>query len=55
VNLFCYGQLESEYGSGQYMKDLEEAVKDNPAVVLSRIADRTAIMQSIRDFLGRGK
>lgn len=55
VNLFCYGQVESEYGSGQYMKDLEEAVKDNPAVVLSRIADRTAIMQSIRDFLGRGK
>lgn len=55
VNLFCYGQVESEYGSGQYIGDLETSFKDDPTVVLSRIPDRTAIMQSIREFLGRGK
>lgn len=49
MNLFCYGQVESEYGSGQYIGDLETSFKDNPTVVLSRIPDRTAIMQSIRD------
>jgi uncharacterized protein len=55
LNLFCYGQVESEYGSGQYIGDLREALGENPTVVLSRIPDRTAIMESIREFLGRGK
>jgi uncharacterized sporulation protein YeaH/YhbH (DUF444 family) len=24
VNLFCYGQVESPYGSGQFLKDLDD-------------------------------
>jgi uncharacterized sporulation protein YeaH/YhbH (DUF444 family) len=55
VNLFCYGQVESEYGSGQFIGDLREAFPDDPKVVLSKIPDRTAIMDSIRTFLGRGR
>jgi hypothetical protein len=55
INLFAYGQVESEYGSGQFIGDLREAWGDDERVVLSRIPDRTAILQSIKDFLGRGR
>lgn len=55
VNLFCYGQVDSEYGSGQYYNDLRAAWPDDERVVLSRIPDRDAIMGSIRDFLGKGR
>ena len=27
VNLFCYGQVESPYGSGQFIKDLERTLR----------------------------
>ncbi|RZA00421.1 MAG: DUF444 family protein, partial [Proteobacteria bacterium] len=27
INLFCYGQVESRYGSGQFLKDLHEQYK----------------------------
>lgn len=55
VNLFCYGQVESEYGSGQFMGDLRDAYEKDERVVLSRIADRSAIMQSIKEFMGKGR
>ena len=56
VNMFCYGQVESPYGSGQFIKDLREAFPD-PAenkVITSEIKDKEAIYASIRDFLGQG-
>ncbi|MBI5544026.1 MAG: DUF444 family protein [Deltaproteobacteria bacterium] len=55
ANLFCYGQVESPYGSGQFIKDLRETFGDAENVALSEIADKDAIYQSIKDFLGRGK
>lgn len=55
VNAFCYGQVESEYGSGQFMNDLQEAFGDEEAVILSHIADKDAVMASIKTFLGRGR
>jgi uncharacterized sporulation protein YeaH/YhbH (DUF444 family) len=55
VNQFAYGQVESPYGSGQFIKDLRESVGDTDKVALSEIADKDAIYQSIKDFLGRGK
>ncbi len=55
VNLYCYGQVESEYGSGQFIGDLKESVAGDERVVLSRIPDRDAIMQSIKEFLGKGR
>jgi uncharacterized protein len=55
VNQFAYGQVESPYGSGQFIKDLRETVGDEQNVALSEIADKDAIYQSIKDFLGKGR
>ncbi len=55
VNLFCYGQVESPYGSGQFVKDLRETVGGHENVSLSEIADKDAIYASIKTFLGKGK
>jgi uncharacterized protein len=55
VNLFCYGQVESPYGSGQFIKDLKESVGSRENVSLSEIADKDAIYPSIKAFLGTGK
>lgn len=54
-NVFCYGQVESEYGSGQFLKDLEERLPNDPSVMTSRIPNREAILDSIKAFLGKGK
>ena len=55
VNLFCYGQVESPYGSGQFIKDLEKEFGDSDMLVTSQIKDRDAIYDSIRRFLGKGR
>jgi uncharacterized protein len=55
VNQFAYGQVESPYGSGQFIKDLREAFGEDDRVALSEIADKDAIYSSIKDFLGRGR
>ena len=55
VNLFCYGQVESPYGSGQFIKDLREQIGEQTNVALSEIADKDAIYTSIKDFLGKGR
>lgn len=54
VNLFCYGQVESPYGSGQFFYDLEDHLKEKENLVLSKIANKDAIYDSIKQFLGRG-
>jgi hypothetical protein len=54
-NLFCYGQVESPYGTGQFLVDLREAFKDEDKVVLSQIENKEAIYTSIKEFLGKGK
>ena len=54
-NMFCYGQVESPYGSGQFIKDLREHFRDDERVVTSEIRDRDAIVGCIKDFLGKGK
>ncbi len=55
VNLFCYGQVESPYGSGQFVKDLREHLQAHDNVALSEIADKEAIYGSIRAFLAKGR
>ena len=56
ANLFCYGQVESPYGSGEYIRALEAAFGgDHEKVVLSEIEDKEAIFDSIKLFLGKGK
>jgi len=55
LNLFCYGQVESPYGSGQYLKQLTEALGGDERVVLAAIPDREAIPEAIRTFLSTGR
>ena len=55
-NVFCYGQVESRYGSGQFYRDLLEYFGgDHESVILSKIENKEGIFQSIKDFLGKGK
>ena len=54
-NLFCYGQVTSRYGSGQFIRDLQENFKDEEKLTLSTIENKEGILASIKDFLGKGK
>lgn len=54
-NVFCYGQVHSPYGSGQFLKDLKKAFPGEENLILSEIRNRDAIVDSIKDFLGKGK
>ncbi len=54
-NMFAYGQVESPYGSGQFIKDLRNHLGEDDRLVVSEIHDRDGIMGSIKDFLGKGK
>ena len=54
-NLFCYGQVKSAYGSGQFKKDLDANLGSEDKVITSEIPDRDGILDSIRDFLGTGR
>jgi uncharacterized sporulation protein YeaH/YhbH (DUF444 family) len=62
LNMFGYGQVHS-YGSGQFVKVLREYFNDvpeaaypdgTPRLVMSLIPDRDGILNSIKDFLGKG-
>lgn len=55
VNMFGYGQVESKYGSGQFLKDLEKAFPEETNLVMSKIENRDRIMYSIKEFLGKGR
>jgi len=50
VNLFGYGQVDSPYGSGAYIKDMKNLTKIYGNLLTSEIADKSAIVQSIKDF-----
>jgi uncharacterized sporulation protein YeaH/YhbH (DUF444 family) len=62
TNQFGYGQVESPYGSGQFIKDLRSAFggagsKDGAAnkLVTSEVKTKDDIMDSIREFLKGGR
>jgi uncharacterized sporulation protein YeaH/YhbH (DUF444 family) len=55
VNLFCYGQVTSTYGSGQFKRDLDGRFEDEDDLVTSQIDSKEDIPDSIREFLGKGK
>ena len=57
-NQFSYGQVESPYGSGQFIKDLKVNFKvgdEDCALVCSEIKNKDAIVGSIKEFLGTGR
>ena len=55
ASLFSYGQVESRYGSGQFLRDLEKRFPKNGKVALAKIKDREAIVPALKIFLGRGR
>jgi hypothetical protein len=55
ANVFCYGQVKSAYGSGKFIKDLEEALGTEENLLTSEINSKEEIVDSIRTFLGKGK
>jgi uncharacterized sporulation protein YeaH/YhbH (DUF444 family) len=55
VNLFGYGQVDSTYGSGQFVRELESTVAEEDKLVTSCIETKDDIFQTIKDFLGKGK
>lgn len=55
INLFCYGQVESPYGSGEFIRALRIGFGDaDEQLVLSEIRNRDGIFDSIKAFLGKG-
>lgn len=54
-NVFCYGQVKSAYGSGQFKRDLDSVFGEDENVITSSIPDRDGILNSIKDFLGKGR
>ncbi len=55
VNQFCYGQVKSAYGSGQFKKDLDAALGDVEHLVTAAVDERDDIPEAIRAFLGKGR
>lgn len=55
LNLFAYGQVESPYGSGQYLVDLRAPFGDDERVVLASIEGREGIPGAIKAFLSTGR
>ena len=54
-NQFGYGQVESPYGSGQFIKDLRAAFPSEQKLVTSEVKGKDDIMDSIREFLSGGR
>jgi len=55
LNLFGYGQVESPYGSGEFMGVIDTLTGEHANLVANRIPDRDAILASSKAFLSTGK
>jgi len=55
ANQFAYGQVESPYGSGQFLKEITGAFAGDERVVWAEIKGRETVLDAIRAFLGRGR
>lgn len=53
MNLFGYGQVSSQYGTGAYLREIEGLTAQFDNLVLSKIDDKTEIYKSIQDFFGK--
>lgn len=54
-NLFCYGQVKSAYGSGDFLYGLQEYFPSEQRLVTSKINSKDEIFDSIKAFLGKGR
>jgi uncharacterized sporulation protein YeaH/YhbH (DUF444 family) len=55
LNLFGYGQVESPYGSGEFLDYIKDLTDGRENLVVSRIPDREHILNSIKEFLKTGR
>lgn len=56
VNLFCYGQVTlGRRSPGLHLVKLKERLEDQENLVTSIISSREDILQSIKEFLGKGR
>lgn len=53
MNLFGYGQVESTYGTGEYLSEIGKLKTQYKNLALSKIKDRNSIVKSIQDFFGK--
>jgi sporulation protein YhbH len=53
VNLFCYGQVESPYGSGEYIRSLDFTDEESK-LITAEIENKDAIYACLKKFLGTG-
>ncbi len=53
VNLFCYGQVESPYGSGEFIRALDFAEAE-PHLITAEIENKDAVYGCLKTFLGTG-
>ncbi|MCB0195141.1 MAG: DUF444 family protein [Anaerolineae bacterium] len=54
-NLFCYGQVRSLYGSGNFFHDLKNNFENEDGLAMYEITKRDEILDAIKEFLGRGR
>ena len=54
VNLFCYGQVRSLYGSGEFKRKLDDALESDNLITVD-IKNKEEIYDAIKIFLGKGK
>ncbi len=55
MNLFGYGQVTSPYGSGKFIEPMSQLTEIYTNVITSEIADKSKIIQSIKDFFNPEK
>jgi hypothetical protein len=55
VNQFCYGQVESRYGSGDFIDSVHEEFDNDGRLVAAEISEGSDIYDAIKAFLGKGK
>lgn len=55
VNQFSYCQVESRYGSGDFIDSLRDHFDDDDRLAASDIAEEAQVCDVIKDFLGKGR
>lgn len=55
LNMFGYGQVDSPYGSGQFIHDLRDSFAGEEKLITTKIPTKDDVMRGIKDFLGKGK
>jgi len=54
ANLFCYAQVETPYGSGSFLKLIEQRVPGEEKVRTATLKGRETIYDALKAFLGTG-